>query len=118
MLACGRDAYSRAVVGWQVAESGHTDRVLPAFQRAVAGRRPPAGLLVHAERGSQYTSFACADLLARHACIARLSRPGNPYDKALAESGWAPLKTELLPGIAWFADLLEAPLELATYLDD
>jgi len=117
-LACWRDAYSRAVVGWQVADSLHTDLVLTAFERAVAVRQPPAGLLVHADRGSQYTSHAFASLLARQGCVASLSRPGNPYDNALAESGWATLKTELLPGQACFADLSEARLELATYLDD
>ncbi len=116
-LACWRAAYSRAVVGWHVAESLHTALVLTAFERAVAVRQPPAGLLVHADRGSQYTSCAFAHLLAQHGCIASLSRPGNPYDNALAESGWATLKTELLPGNACFADLVEAQLELATYLD-
>lgn len=46
-----------------------------------------------------------------------VSRPGNPYDNALAESGWSTLKTELLPRGACFADLVEARLKLAEYLD-
>ena len=45
------------------------------------------------------------------------SRPGNPYDKAQGEAGWSTLKTELLPGIAPFASLEEARLEIAWYLD-
>ena len=63
------------------------------------------------------TSEAFTTLLNRTQAIASLSRPGNPYDNALAESGWSTLKTELLPRGAYFADLEEARLELAEYLD-
>jgi len=116
-LACWRDAFSRRVVGWYVSESLHMDLILTAFNRAVAVCQPPPGLLVHADRGSQYTSDAFTSLLDRTQAIASLSRPGNPYDNALAESGWSTLKTELLPRGAYFADLEEARLELAEYLD-
>ncbi len=116
-LACWRDAFSRRVVGWHVSESLHTDLILTAFNRAVAICQPPPGLLVHADWGSQYTSEAFTTLLDRTQTIASLSRPGNPYDNALAESGWSTLKTELLPRGACFADLEEARLELAEYLD-
>lgn len=116
-LACWRDAFSRRVVGWHVSDSLHTDLILNAFDRAVAICQPPPGLLVHADRGSQYTSDAFTSLLDRTQAIASLSRPGNPYDNALAESGWSTLKTELLPHGACFADLEEARLELAEYLD-
>ncbi|AMJ66031.1 hypothetical protein AXW84_11755 [Hymenobacter sp. PAMC 26628] len=116
-LACWRDAFSRRVVGWHVSESLHTDLILTTFNRAVAVCQPPPGLLVHADRGSQYTSDAFTQLLNRTQAIASLSRPGNPYDNALAESGWSTLKTELLPRGACFADREEARLELAEYLD-
>ncbi|AWM35191.1 IS3 family transposase [Hymenobacter nivis] len=116
-LACWRDAFSRRVVGWHVSESLDTDSMLTAFNRAVAVCQPPPGLLVHADRGSQYTSEAFTTLLDRTQAIASLSRPGNPYDNALAESGWSTLKTELLPRGACFADVEEARLELAEYLD-
>ena len=56
-------------------------------------------------------------MLTRTQAIASLSRPGNSYDNALAESGWSTLKTELLPWGTCFADLQEARLELAEYLD-
>lgn len=79
--------------------------------------QPPPGLLVHANRGNQYTSEAFTTLLDRTQAIASLSRPGSPYDNALAESGWSTLKTELLPRGACFANLEEACLELAEYLD-
>jgi len=116
-LACWRDAFSRRVVGWHVSESLHTDMILTAFNWAVATCQPPPGLLVHADRGSQYTSDAFTALLDRTQAIASLSRPGNPYDNALAESGWSTLKTELLPRRACFANLEGARLELAEYLD-
>lgn len=105
------------MVGWHVSESLHTDLIMSAFKRAVAVCQPPPGLLVHADRGSQYTSDAFTQLLDRTQAIVSLSRPGNPYDNALAESGWSTLKTELLPPGACFADLEEARLELAEYLD-
>lgn len=63
------------------------------------------------------TSEAFTQLRDRTQAIASLSRPGNPNDNALAESGWGTLKTELLPREASFADLEEARLELAGYLD-
>ncbi|MGI4832628.1 MAG: IS3 family transposase [Janthinobacterium lividum] len=116
-LACWRDTFSRRVVGWHVSESLHTDLIMTAFNRVVAVCQPPPGLLVHADRGSQYTSDAFTTLLDRTRAIASLSRPGNPYDNALAESGWSTLKTELLPRGACFADLEEARFELAEYLD-
>ncbi|GAB3639281.1 hypothetical protein GCM10027422_48720 [Hymenobacter arcticus] len=104
-LACWRDAFSRRVVGWQVSEWLHTALILTAFNRALAICQPPPGLLVPADRGSQYTSAAFTTLLDRTQAIASLSRPGNPYDDALAERGWRTLKTELLPREACFADL-------------
>ena len=88
-----------------------------AFNRAVAVCQPPPGLLVHADRGSQYPSNAFTTLLDRIQAIASRSRPGNPYDNALAESGWGTLKAELLPRSACFADLEEARLVVAEYLD-
>ncbi|QKG55500.1 DDE-type integrase/transposase/recombinase [Hymenobacter sp. BRD128] len=63
---------------------------------------------MHADRGSQYTSDAFTTLLDRTQAISSLSRLGNPYDNALAESSWSTLKTELLPRVACFTDLEEA----------
>ncbi|MET4075052.1 IS3 family transposase [Hymenobacter sp. UYCo722] len=116
-LACWRDAFSRRVVGWHVSESLHTDLMLTVFNRAVAVCQPPPGLLVHADRSSQYTSDAFTQFLDRTQAIASLSRPGNPYNNALAESGWSTLKMEMLPRGSCFADMEEARLELADYLD-
>ena len=100
-----------------MSESLHTYLILTAFNRAVAVCQPPPGLLVHADRASQYPSDAFTSLLTRTQAIARLSRPGNPNDNALAGSGSSTLKTELLPRGACFTDLEAARLELAQYLD-
>ncbi len=100
-----------------MSESLHTDLVLTAFTRAAAICQSPPGLLMHADRSSQYTSEALITLLNRTQVIASLSRPDNPYDNALAESGRSTLKIELLPHSNCFADLEEARLELAEYLD-
>jgi len=86
---------------------------LTTYNRAVAVCQPPLGLLVQADRGSQYTSGAFTQLLDRTQAITSLSRPGNPYDNALAESGSSTLTTELMPRGPCFADLEKARFELA-----
>jgi putative transposase len=94
-----------------VGEPLHTDLIMNTLNWAAVVCQPPPGRRVHANRGSQYTSNAFTTLLDRTQAIASLSRPGNPYDNALAERSWSTLKTELLPPRACFADL-----ELAEYL--
>lgn len=115
--AVERRVVGRHMVGRHVSKSLHTDLMLNAFNRAVAVCQPPPGLLVHADRGRQYPSTAFTRLLDRTRAIARLSRPGNPDDNALAERGWSILQTEPLPRGSGFADLEEARFELAAYLD-
>lgn len=94
-------------------ESLHTELILTAFNRC----QPPPGLLVHADRGSQHTSGAFISRLDHTQTITSLSWPGNPYDNALAKSGRSTFKTELLPRGACLANLEEARLESAEYLD-
>ncbi|MBG8555044.1 IS3 family transposase [Hymenobacter guriensis] len=116
-LATWRDACSRRVVGWHLAAQMPTELVLLALEQALTLRQPAPGLIVHADRGSQYTSAACRARVAQAGALASFSRPGNPYDNAQAEAGWSTLKTELLPGGTAFASLEEARLEVAYYLD-
>ena len=70
-------------------------------------------MIIHADRGSQYTSQACRARIKRAQAVIIFSRPGNPYDNAQAETGWSTLKTELLPHGNAFASLAEARLEVA-----
>ena len=116
-LATWRDACSRRVVGWHLAAHMPTELVLTALEQALTLRQPARGLVVHADRGSQYTSHACRQRIEAAGALASYSRPGNPYDNAQAEAGWSTLKTELLPPGTAFATLEEARLEVAHYLD-
>ncbi|GAA3932339.1 hypothetical protein GCM10022406_16540 [Hymenobacter algoricola] len=116
-LATWRDACSRRVVGWHLAAQMPTELVLLALEQALTLRQPAPGLIIHADRGSQYTSTACRARIEQAEAVPSFSRPGNPYDNAQAEAGWSTLKTELLPGGSPFASLEEARLEVAHYLD-
>jgi putative transposase len=93
-LAIVLDLFSRRVVGWAMRTKMDTELVLAALRMALAGRRPPAGLLHHSDQGSQYTSTAY--LACLNAALAELSMSGagNCYDNAVMESFFSTLKTE------------------------
>lgn len=93
-LAIVLDLHSRKVVGWAFAQSLHTALPLAALRMALGQRRPARGLLHHSDRGCQYASAEYRSLLGAHGLEASMSRTGNPYDNALAESFVATLKTE------------------------
>jgi len=93
-LASLLDLYSRRVVGWAMADRMDTDLVEKAWKMAVMHRRPPAQLLHHSDRGSQYTSEAYLKLLENASCKISMSRTGNCYDNAVIESFHATLKGE------------------------
>ena len=94
-LATVLDLYSRRIVGWAMA--AHMTDALPqqALQMALRKRRPQAHtLLLHSDRGSQFTSTAFQQLLADHHITVSMSGTGNCYDNAPMESFFAQLKTE------------------------
>lgn len=104
-LATVIDLASRRVVGFAVREQMRTELVSAAMEMALQSRRPAPGLIFHSDRGSQYTSIAFRQLLARHQVRQSLSRPRQCWDNAVAESFFATLKTELvyrttLPSVA------------------
>lgn len=96
-LATWRDTYSRRVVSWHLDQHMLTELVLSALEQALTLRQPAPGLIIHADRGSQYTSAACRTHIEKAQALASFSRPGNPYDNTQSEAGWSTLKTELLP---------------------
>lgn len=110
-LAAILDCHSRLVVGWSLAEHMRTELCLDALAEALHRRRPPRGLLHHSDRGSQYTSNAYQEALAAHGMVSSMSRKGNCWDNAVAESFWATLKRELTDDIVW-----ESSQELETAL--
>jgi putative transposase len=103
------------VVGRDVRESMPEALVSEALRRALAVRQPAAGLLIHSDQGSQYSATNFKALVARHEALRSMSRRGNCYDNAHAESFWSRLKTELLAGGS-FRNLTEARLEISHYL--
>jgi transposase InsO family protein len=95
-LATVIDLASRRVVGFAVANHMGASLIQEAMEMALKSRRPAAGLIFHFDRGSQYTSSAFRELLARHHVRQSLSRPRQCWDNAVAESFFATLKTELV----------------------
>ena len=65
-----------------------------ALEMALAQRRPPAGLIVHSDRGVQFASAAFRAKLQAHGLVASMSRKANCYDNAFIESFWSSLKYE------------------------
>jgi putative transposase len=94
-LAGVMDLFSRRVVGWSMATHLRQELVIDAVTMAISRRRPAAGLILHSDRGSQYTSGAFRRLLARHRIRQSMSRAGDCYDNAPTESLWSTLKREL-----------------------
>lgn len=96
-LAVVLDLFSRRVVGWSMAEHMRVDLVLDAL-RAALGKRVPAqiGLVFHSDRGSQYAAKDYRAALATSGITCSMSRRGNCWDNAVAESFFSTLKIELV----------------------
>ena len=118
-LAALLDAHSRRVVGWAMADHMRVELPLEALGMALRERRPRSGELVHhSDRGSQYTAGAYQAVLAAHGIRCSMSRKGDCYDNAMAESFFATLKRELMPEEGWLtkADARAAVFEwIAVY---
>jgi transposase InsO family protein len=88
--------YTRKIVGWAVDRRMTQDLVLRALDRAVTHSRPPAGVLHHSDRGSQYAAAAYQERLQQYGMTASRRRKGNCYDNAMIESWHSLLKKELM----------------------
>ena len=106
------DAFSRKVVGWQLASHMRTDLVLDALRMALGQREPGADfqLVAHTDRGSQYTSTDYTQTLTDHGVLASVGTVGDAYDNAMAESFVDTFKTELIADRIWRS---RSQLELA-----
>lgn len=100
-LATVIDLASRRVVGWAIADHMEASLVCDAMRMALATRRPSPGLLFHSDRGSQYVSTEFRALLEQHQVTQSLSRPGQCWDNAVAESWFGTYKLELIEGRPW-----------------
>jgi len=93
-LAVVLDAYSRRVVGWELGEDLRAELALKALNRALADRHIHPGIVHHSDRGVQYCSQTYVDRLQDYRFAISMSRTGNPYDNAKAESFMKTLKSE------------------------
>jgi putative transposase len=93
-LAAILDAWSRKVVGYAISRSMDARIAVAALKAAIRDREPAKGCIHHSDRGSQYASEAYRALLLTHGLAGSMSRRGNPYDNAKAESFMKTLKVE------------------------
>jgi putative transposase len=100
-LATVLDCFSRRVVGWAMADHLRTELPLRALEMALTRRTPTDTLIHHTDRGCQYTSEAYTNVLESHGIRSSLSRPGNCWDNAVAESFFSTLKLDLLYRHSW-----------------
>jgi putative transposase len=117
-LAIVLDAFSRRVIGWALETHLRAELAIAALDMAVAARRPtPGSLIHHSDRGVQY---ACGDytaLLRTHDIRPSMSRVGNPYDNAKAESFMKTLKQEEVDGSA-YRDADDARTRIGDFIDE
>jgi len=95
-LACVMDLASRRIVGWSMNERMTAGLVCQALKSAYWRRKPPAGLIMHSDRGSQYASDSHRQLIKDYRMIQSMSRRANCWDNAAMESFFASLKKELV----------------------
>lgn len=107
------DAFSRLVVGWSIDSTQTTALVLNALGMATQHRRDRDGLIIHSDRGTQFTSWAFSDRL-RHAGIApSMGAVGTAADNAMMESFWGRMQVELFNRRRW-----KTRIELASAIHD
>ena len=117
-LAVILDAFSRAVVGWEMADHLQASLATAALSMALAERRPAWGSLIHhSDRGVQYACREYRTILAAHGIAASMSRVGNPYDNAKAERFMRTLKDEEVDG-RLYRDLREARRYIGTFIEE
>jgi len=114
-LAVVIDLYARKVVGWSMGSRMNTQLVTDALMMAIWQRQPKAGLIVHSDRGSQYASKAHRQLLKAHRFVGSMSRKGDCWDNAVAESFFGSLKQER---VHWrnYQTRLEAQQDVLNYI--
>ena len=115
-LATLLDLHSRRVVGWAFADHMRKELPLKALQRALSARKPAPGLIHHSDRGSQYASRVYRKVLTDHEVACSMSRAGDCFDNAVAESFFASLKKECIRRMQ-FATYTEAYDAIAAYID-
>lgn len=114
-LAVVLELFSRKIIGWAMAPTMPADLVCRALRMAIGARKPPAGLVLHSDRGSQYASHEYQALLKQHGIVCSMSRKGNCWDNAVMERFFLSLKMERV----WrrdYANHLEAEKDITEYI--
>jgi putative transposase len=93
-VAAVLDLFSRKIVGLSMSNRANTDLVSKAFEQAMIHRKPQPGLVIHSDRGSQYTSNQYQMATYKKGVVLSMSAKGNCYDNAVTESFFKTLKTE------------------------
>lgn len=115
-LAVIIDLFSRQVVGWSMNSRMSRKLIMNALRMAIWRRQPLPGLIFHSDRGSQYCSVEFQKMLKTHQMISSMSRKGNCWDNAVAESFFGSLKTERV----FFSNYLnreEAKSDIVDYIE-
>jgi putative transposase len=115
-LAVILDVFSRRVVGWNVSRDLDASVGLDALKRALAVRRAPLGMIHHSDRGVHYACSAYREMLAANGATASMSRKGDCWDNAVAESFFSTLHFELERDARWH-DVHHVKREMAEYID-
>ncbi len=115
-LAVILDAFSRRLLGWHLDHTLEAEMAITALKMAIASRMIQPGLVHHSDRGVQYASTDYTNLLKEHGISISMSRRGNPYDNAKAESFMKTLKMEEVY-LYEYEDLFEARARIGHFLE-
>lgn len=115
-LAVVLDLFSRQVVGWSLSSRMSKKLIMNALRMAIWRRQPLSGLIFHSDRGSQYCSKDFQKMLKTHKMISSMSRKGNCWDNAVAESFFGSLKTERV-FFSGYITREEARMDIVDYIE-
>jgi len=110
------DLFSRIIVGWDLSDSLEQHSAIHALSKAIMRRRPGKGLMIHSDRGVQYAGTGFRAVLRKHGFVQSMSRKGNCWDNAVAESFFHTLKTQLTHHVQ-FQNVWEAEHALFNYIE-
>ncbi len=110
------DLFSRLVVGWDLSESLERHSAIRALNKAILKRRPSPGLMIHSDRGVQYASSDFRAVLKKQVFIQSMSRKGNCWDNAVAESFFHTIKTQMIHHCK-FQNAAEAEQAIFNYIE-
>jgi putative transposase len=110
------DLFSRIVVGWDLSESLERYSAMRALNKAILRRRPSPGLMIHSDRGIQYASGNFRAILKKHRFIQSMSRKGNCWDNAVAESFFHSIKTQMIHHCK-FQSVVETEQAIFNYIE-